>query len=246
MKRVGVVLSGCGAQDGTEIREAVLLLLAIERAGGEAVVVAPEATCARVVDHGSGAVSGEPRSVRAEAARIARGPVGDLASLGPDDVDGVVFPGGQGVATVLSNYSEKEAVCDVHPDVVRLLKGCLARRYPIGLVCLAPILAARVLGPGMGVRLTLGPRGSAPAKHAAVMGAEVRPCAVRDVIVDDKARVVSTPAYMIDDARLADVAVGIDKLTRAVMSFARDRNADRNADAPGRPAAGATRARGSA
>ena len=34
---------------------------------------------------------------------------------------------------------------------------------------------------------------------------------------------VSTPAYMCDDARLMDVAVGIDKAVRMVLSLARDR-----------------------
>jgi len=33
MKRVGVVLSGCGVYDGSEIHEAVLALLALDRKG---------------------------------------------------------------------------------------------------------------------------------------------------------------------------------------------------------------------
>ncbi len=32
MKRVGIVLSGCGVYDGSEIHEAVLTLLALDRA----------------------------------------------------------------------------------------------------------------------------------------------------------------------------------------------------------------------
>jgi hypothetical protein len=80
-----------------------------------------------------------------------------------------------------------------------------------------------VLGPVAGVRITLGARACEPAKHAAIMGADVRPCPVRDIMVDQKTSVVSTPAYMIDDARLADVAVGIDKAVRMVLSLARDR-----------------------
>ena len=67
--------------------------------------------------------------------------------------------------------------------------------------------------------LRLGPRGSAPDKHAAVMGADVRPCPVREVVVDQKARVVSTPAYMYD-ARIAEVSIGIGKLVDAVLALA--------------------------
>ena len=78
-------------------------------------------------------------------------------------------------------------------------------------ICLAPILAARVLGPAAGVRITLGSKACPEAKHAAVMGADVRPCPEREILVDQKNRVVSTPAYMYDDARLADVKVQLDR-----------------------------------
>src|SRR5437762_4741569 len=103
-KPVGVVLSGCGAQDGSEIREAVLTLLSVERGGAEAICLAPDLAQHRVIDHRTGAAGGPPRSVLAEAARLARGPVRDLASATLDDMDALVFPGGEGVATVLSSY----------------------------------------------------------------------------------------------------------------------------------------------
>lgn len=224
-KRVGVVLSGCGSEDGSEIREAVLTLLSLERGGAEPVCLAPECTQARVVDHltGNPEAGASPRRALSEAARIARGRIRDLASVRDNELDALIFPGGHGVSTILSNYADKGVVCEVHPEVDRLLRAMLARRRPMGFICLAPILAARVLGPAAGVRVTLGPRGSEPAKHAAVMGADVRPCPVREILVDDKTRVVSTPAYMYDDARLTEVAVGIDKTVRALLSLARDR-----------------------
>jgi len=224
-KRVGVVLSGCGSEDGSEVREAVLTLLSLERGGAEPVCLAPDLTQSRVVDHLSGKVDPDasPRRVPAEAARIARGKLLDIASVRDNELDALVFPGGEGVANVLSDYADKGVVCKVHPEVERLLKAMLARRRPMAFICLAPILAARVLGPVAGVRITLGARACEPAKHAAVMGADVRPCPVREIMVDQKTSVVSTPAYMVDDARLIDVAVGIDKAVRAVLSLARDR-----------------------
>ena len=222
-KRVGVVLSGCGAQDGSEVREAVLTLLALERGGAETICLGPDLTQPRVIDHRTGKPDGVPRGVLAESARIARGKILDLASVTLEDLDALVFPGGDGVATVLSTYADKGVVCEVHPEVVRLLKAHLSSRRPMGFICLAPILAARVLGPVAGVRLTLGPRGTVAAKHAAVMGADVRPCPVRDIVADEKARVVSTPGYMYEDATLPDVAVGIDKLVRTLLSMAKDR-----------------------
>src|SRR4051794_34968875 len=114
-KRVGVVLSGCGPRDGSEVREAVLTLLSLERGGAEAICMAPARQQKLVVDHLTGQPEVAPRSVMAESARIARGDIRDLAKVTLDDVDALVFPGGEGVASVLSNYVDKGAVCDVEP-----------------------------------------------------------------------------------------------------------------------------------
>jgi enhancing lycopene biosynthesis protein 2 len=223
--RVGVVLSGCGFADGSEIHEAVMSLYWIERAGARAICMAPDVPQLRVVDHLTQAPDGQaaPRRALVEAARIARGQVGDIASVRDTDLDALIFPGGNGVATVLSNYAEKGVVCEVHPEVSRLLRAMLQRRRPMGFVCLSPILAARVLGPAAGVRITFGTKACEEAKHAAIMGADVRPCPLRDILVDQKNRVVSTPAYMYDDARLSDVGFAVERLVRQVVSFARDR-----------------------
>jgi enhancing lycopene biosynthesis protein 2 len=238
--RVGVVLSGCGARDGSEINEAVLALYWIERFGGQAICMAPDVTAAVVVDHLTQLPDGTsaPRRVLSEAARIARGKIHDIASVRDNDLDALVFPGGHGVANVLSNYAEKGVVCDVHPEVARLLKAMLSRHRPMGFICLAPILAARVLGPAAGVRITLGSKACPEAKHAAVMGADVRPCPEREILVDQKNRVVSTPAYMYDDARLADVGSAIERLVRQVLTFARERTQQRQPQPqpqPGQP-----------
>jgi enhancing lycopene biosynthesis protein 2 len=222
-KRVAVILSGCGEGDGSDTREAVLALLSLERAGADVMCFAPEEVQAAVHDHVTGAVdaAAPPRAVLAEAARLAHGRIRPLASLGDGDFDALVFPGGQGVGTVLSNYAEKGERCEVHPDVARLLKSALAKHRTIGLIGLAPILAARVLGPVAGVHITLGPRGTAPAKHAAVMGADVRPGQATDVFVDRKNRVVTTPGYLSEGIRLTDVAHAVERLVRSVMQLVR-------------------------
>ena len=235
--RVGVVLSGCGNQDGSEINEAVLTLYWIERAGGRGICLAPNASQATVVDHLTGSPEAgppAPRRVLTEAARIARGRIRDIATVQDTDLDALIFPGGTGVTTVLSNYAEKGVVCEVHPEVTRLLKAMLQRRRPMGFICVSPILAARVLGPAAGVRVTFGTKACTEAKHAAVMGADVRPCPLREILIDQKNRVVSTPAFMYDDARLQDVGFAIERLVRQVVSLARDRQARPQAG-PGQP-----------
>ena len=79
MVDVGVCLSGCGVYDGSEIHEAVLTLLVLDRAGARAICMAPDVQQLHVIDHRSGAVTGETRNALVESARIARGDVRDVA-----------------------------------------------------------------------------------------------------------------------------------------------------------------------
>jgi enhancing lycopene biosynthesis protein 2 len=222
-KRVGVILSGCGRRDGSDVAEAVLALLVIERAGAVAVCAAPDAEQAAIADHLSGAVAGPPRQARVEAARIIGAPILPLTALDAAAIDALVIPGGEGAATLLSNYADKHELCQVDPEIARLLRALLAAHKPMGFLGLSALLAARVLGPVAGVRVTLGPRGTTPSKHAAIMGADVRPATADDVIADQKARVFTTPGFLVEGAGLAAVARSMDKLVRAVVGGARDR-----------------------
>jgi enhancing lycopene biosynthesis protein 2 len=246
-KRVLVVLSGCGAGDGSDLHESLLTLLSIERGGARAVFAAPGVPQPHVFDHLRNQQAGEspPRQALVEAARIARGQIQELAAVSPDHFDALVVPGGAGVAEVLSNYATKAQLCDVQPDLVRLLKAALASHRPMGFIGLSAVLAARVLGPVAGVRVTL-PRTAAATKHAAVMGADVRPSALTDIFIDRKSRVISTGGFLHDEIQLHQVAQAIDKLVRTVAHLARDRAkpaAPPAAEGPAQPAA--TRGRGS-
>ena len=225
-KRVGVLLSGCGRLDGSDISESILTLLVIERAGAIAVCAAPDVEQAVVVEHLSGERSAGGRNAWAEAARIA-GPnvsVRPLSALSLDAIDALIVPGGDGPIATLSDYPDKHALCQVHPDVAQLLRGMLQSHRPMGFFGLSALLAARVLGPAAGVRVTVGSKGTPAAKHAAVMGADVRPCAPEDVIVDQKARVYSTPGFLAEGAGMAGVARAVDRLVRAVVANAKDRS----------------------
>jgi len=225
-KRVGVILSGCGQRDGSDVAESLITLLALERAGAEVICAAPDQPQTVLANHLSGdSAPAKPpkRNVLIESARLARGAVRNLAALGDRDIDALIIPGGEGTWQNLSSYADKGELCEVNPDVARLLRALLASRKPIGVIGLASILAARVLGPVAGVRITLGSKHTTAAKHAAVMGADLRPCPVDDVVIDQKSRVISTPAHMYDDASLRQVALGIEKLVRSVVGLAQDR-----------------------
>uniref|UniRef100_A0A4W5L3F0 Uncharacterized protein n=1 Tax=Hucho hucho TaxID=62062 RepID=A0A4W5L3F0_9TELE len=97
MKKVAVILSGCGVFDGAEIHEAVISLLALARQGVAVQCFAPNVAQLHVINHLTGEVSeGESRNVLVEAARICRGQIRDVAELDARDYDALLVPGGFG------------------------------------------------------------------------------------------------------------------------------------------------------
>jgi enhancing lycopene biosynthesis protein 2 len=199
MAKIAVILSGCGVYDGTEIHEACAALLALRRAGAEVVACAPSGPQLHVVDHLRGEPApGQAREIMVESARLVRGAVRPLAGLPADEVDGVLLPGGFGAAKNLCTFATDGAACRVHPEVETFLLAARAMGRPIAAMCIAPVLLARVFGGGGSPRVTIG---TDPATAALVeaMGARHVPCAPTDVVVDEDARLLSTPAYMLAD-----------------------------------------------
>ena len=217
-KKIGVVLSGCGVYDGAEIHESVLTLLSLDRRGAEAVLCAPDAPQMHVVNHLTGQVeAGASRNVLAESARIARGAIRDVAQVKAGEIDGLILPGGFGAAKNLCDFAVKGASCAVHPEVARLVREVHAQGKPVGAVCIAPALVAKVLGAEK-PRLTIG-TDEATAQGLEAMGATHVACAVTEVAVDRERKLVSTPAYMLGK-RISEVADGIDKAVGALLAMA--------------------------
>src|SRR5262249_12001931 len=145
--KVGVLLSGCGFLDGSEIHEAVLTMLFLDRADAEIVCMAPSGPQTAVVDHRTReAVRGQQRDIRAEAARIARRRSGAGARVQERELDALIAPGGFGAARNLCDFASAGAKARPQPEVARLLKAMHAAKKPIGAVCIAPALVASVLG----------------------------------------------------------------------------------------------------
>lgn len=234
--KVGVVLSGCGVFDGSEIHEAVLTLVALDRAGAEAICMAPNVSQRHVVNHLTGEVaSGETRNVLVEAARIARGKVRDLASVDPIELDAVILPGGFGAAKNLSDFALAGDSCSVHPDVARLIRAIRASGKPVGAICVAPVLLAKVLG-AESPKLTIGTDAGTAAAMTA-MGACHVDCAVSGTVVDEEKKLVTTPAYMLAES-ISEAASGIDRLVLEVIRLA---GASSTSGKPVLAAAGASR-----
>jgi enhancing lycopene biosynthesis protein 2 len=217
--KVGVVLSGCGVYDGAEIHEAVLTLLALDRAGAEAVCLAPDVAQRHVVNHLTGQpADGETRNVLVEAARIARGKVKSLSGFDPSALDALVLPGGFGAAKNLCDFAFRGADCEVHPEVARVVGAVHAAGKPVGALCIAPVLLAKLLGSEK-PKLTIG---SDPGTAAAIgkMGGEHVSCGGGKAVVDEKKRIVTTPAYMLDSP-ISEVSAGIEKLVAELLGMLR-------------------------
>jgi enhancing lycopene biosynthesis protein 2 len=222
MTRIGIVLSGCGYQDGSEIHEATLALLTLQEAGATVECFAPAKPQTRVANHLTGASASGTRQVLEESARIARGKIRDLREASPAALDALVLPGGFGAALNLSDFALKGTAATVDADLERLLLAMHEAGKPIGAICIAPAVLAKVFG-RLAPRLTIGrDRGTAEALTA--LGAVHVEAAVTDCVVDPKNRLVTTPAYMYDDARIADVYQGIRKLAEEVVKLTKERH----------------------
>ena len=216
MKKIGVMLSGCGVFDGAEIHEATLTLLSIDQQGAQAVCMSTDMTF-DVIDHISQQPSGDKRNVLKESARIARGNIQNAKDVNTQDIDALILPGGFGAAKNLSDFAIKGPDASVHPEVQRILNEMISNKKPIGAICIAPATVAKALAKHQ-VNVTIGnDQGTAQAIEST--GAKHTQCSVNDICIDEANNVISTPAYMLGPG-IKDVAVGINKLVTEVIQRA--------------------------
>lgn len=216
--KVGVLLSGCGFNDGSEIHESVLTMLALDRSNAEMVLMAPNIDQMHVVNHYTGQEMDEFRNVLVESARIARGNIKDMAEVNAADLDAMIIPGGFGVAKNLSDYAMSGPECSVNPDAYRLVSEMFLLKKPLGAICIAPIMIAKIINElEESATLTIG-EDQATADDINTMGSTHEKCSVTDVVVDKKNNIVTTPAYM-DAKNISEAAEGIEKLVSATLSL---------------------------
>ena len=215
MPRIGVVLSGCGVNDGSEIHETVITMLELDKAGADMVLMAPNIDQLHVINHYTDQEMNEYRNVLIESARIARGDIRDMAEVSSSDVDALIFPGGFGVAKNLCDYAMAGTDCSVNPDVLRLTQEVHNDKKPIGVICISPAMMAKILGDE--TELTIG-FDEQTANDIDTMGAKHVLCPVEDIVVDMEKKIVSTPAYM-EAKSIKEAAEGILKLVTEVLSM---------------------------
>jgi len=216
--KIGVLLSGSGVYDGAEIQESVLVLLALEQAGASYFCIAPNIEQHHVINHLTGDEMNEKRNVLVEAARIARGNIKNLAEVTANDMDGLVMPGGFGVAKNFTKWAFEGANGEINQDVKKLINEMVKHHKPIAAVCMSPTTVAKALeGTGIEATLTVGTTTEKSPYQIADINGEMKKaganpvlCAVTEVISDDVNNIVSSPCYMME-ASISQINEGIQK-----------------------------------
>jgi len=217
-KKIAVVLCGSGFKDGSEIRESVGALLALDQHHAEAFCFAPDDFQHDVVNCLTGEIDSlQERNMLVESARIARGKVKPLHVLDPEKFDGIIIPGGFGAAKNLCTFGLRGIQGEVRSDLEKILKKFHALNKPIGAICIAPAILALTFR-STSLQLTVG-ESSSTSEALEKLGHKHIPCESASAVWDSKNKVASTPAYMNDEATLSDIFKGIDKLVQYVLGL---------------------------
>lgn len=216
MASIGVVLSGCGVMDGSEIYETVLTLRELSIRGVEYMCMAPRGVQRHVINHILGEEMDQQRDILVESSRLGRGVIEDIDDVEVRDVAGLIFPGGYGAAKNLSTFAFDNTDCQVLPEVERLVTDVYEAGKPIAAMCIAPAVIGKILE-GKGVKLTMG-MDEAMIKALNDLGHEAVSCDFDEICVDEDHKIVTTPAYMVAQS-IAEADKGISALVGAFLNL---------------------------
>ncbi|MFI5204610.1 MAG: isoprenoid biosynthesis glyoxalase ElbB [Flavobacteriales bacterium] len=226
MKKIAVILSGCGVYDGAEIQEAVFSLLCIAQKGASYQCFAPDIQQHHVVNHSTGEEMKETRNVLVEAARIARGDIKSLALYKPEEFDGLIIPGGFGAAKNLTKWAFNGPDGEIDPHVQKAIVTTTTAKKPVAALCMGPAVVARAFkGSNVKPALTVGTtdekspydikavsQGLTAAGSVAVMKS------VREIQIDTENKIISAPCYMME-ATIDAVYANTQQAINALFSF---------------------------
>jgi len=223
-----LILGGCGVYDGTEIHEASSCLVHLSRHQANVVMFAPNIEHNHVINHITGEIMPESRNVLIESARIARGKIHSLESLKPEQFQGIVLPGGFGAAKNLSTFAFDGENMKINSTLETILKDFHRGLKPIALCCISPVIIAKMLPH---VQITMGKMKhltenekqnlfpySGSILKAILMGANHQECDVNEICVDEKHRIITTPAFM-KNAPFHEVSDGIGLMIGKLIEF---------------------------
>lgn len=202
--QVGVLLSGCGRFDGTDVQEAVLCGLFLDRAGARVVALSPLRSQLHVVDHTFGDEMEAPeRDMQVESARIFHDKIHAVPGFPLETLQGLVVPGGFGGAknfmTAFARLGERR---EAQLDAAEVVRHFLQLHKPVGVVGMGDILVRHLTGEG----LEDPPEAKGPTL----------------VRVDRERRIITTPGFK-SYRRVSEVAAGIEAMVREFIRLVMQR-----------------------
>ncbi len=223
-KKIGVLLSGSGVYDGSEIHETTLALLAIAQNGGEAVCLAPDVNQHHVVNHITGEEMEETRNVLIESARIARGQIQAVSAADVNELDALVIPGGFGTAKNHTKWAFDGPDGEINPEVKSLITQVVSAQKPLVGLCMAPTTIAKALeGTDIHASLTVGTQSQpSPYEIEAIsqgmekVGAKAEMKSVQEILIDSQNKIITAPCYMME-ASIVDVHHNIQQAIKALF-----------------------------
>jgi enhancing lycopene biosynthesis protein 2 len=226
MKKIAVLLSGCGVYDGSEIHEAVLTLLSLDEQGIAYQVFAPDKNQYHVINHLTGTEMPENRNVLIESARIARGQAKPLNQYKAAEFDGMIIPGGFGAAKNLSTWAFQGPDAEIDSEVKRAIRETVAAEKPLAALCIAPTAVAKALeGADYHAELTVGCDEDPSSYEIAAIGealektgAKAVKKTVREIHTDKKLKIITAPCYMME-AGISDIKKNIDMAVHELLKL---------------------------
>lgn len=226
MKKVAVLLSGCGVYDGSEIQEAVFTLLAIAERGAKYICYAPDINQHHVINHTTGYEMSDTRNALVEAARIARGEITSLEKFDVNEVDALVIPGGFGAAKNLTKWAFDGPRGEINAHVRNAILAMVSHRKPVCGLCMGPTVIAKAVEDEIRkVKLTVGTdKEKSPYDITAISnginatGAIAEMKTIDEICIDEQYKIVTAPCYMMN-ADIIQVKNNIDKAIQQLFEF---------------------------
>ena len=223
---IGVIFSGSGVYDGTEIQEGVFTLLSIKKAGAEAVCFAPDVDQHHVINHITGEEMQETRNVLVESARIARGDIQSLDAFDASQLDALILPGGFGAAKNLTKWAFSGPEGEINEQVKAAIVSMVKMNKPVAGLCMGPTVIAKALeGSGLSATLTVGStEAPSPYEIDAISqgmektGATAVMKTIEEIAVDKKNKIVTAPCYMME-ADILQIRTNVQKAVDALVKL---------------------------
>lgn len=226
MKKIAVLLAGCGVYDGSEIHEATFTLLAIAQNGGTYQCFAPDKEQLHVINHMNGQEMSQNRNVLVESARIARGNIQSVDQLNPALYDAIIIPGGFGAAKNLNQWAINGPDGEIDSLVKFAIRAFVESGRIVCGLCMGPTVIAKALeGSGISASLTVGSTiEPSPYDIAAIsqgmqsLGARPEMKTKHEITIDYANKIVTAPCYMME-ASIDEVYKNVKQAVDAVFQF---------------------------